>query len=310
MTATIMLAKPYTPRKLVFPVMVSEKLDGVPALIHITIKDLPGAWVGPTVHAPMKPVLKWTAQTRQAKPFPSIAGQCEAFGETLMNKGCKGTFVFVAEVTHTDADKPFKDVSGLCRQHEQCDELMLNVFDFYRPTDAGPDLMPFGKRIVLAAALVRSMHWCRMIPQCLCGDEFELARALTVAKMQRSNGFIPEGAVIRNCNDKWQAGKRGWGYQKVVEDPTTEVWITDFEEAISQDGEPLGMVGRLNGDWQGQRIGVGPGKLTHDDRRTLWINGCVPMWATVKYKRDPSYEKLRQPTFQHWRPDYTPEGET
>jgi len=225
-----------------------------------------------------------------------------------MNKGCKGTFVFVAEVTHKDRDVPFKDVGGMCRQHTQCDDLILNVFDFYRPTLEGPDLMPFGKRILLADGLVRGMHWCKVIPQILCKDSIALANALTVIKATRSDGFVPEGAVIRNCNDKWIEGKRGWGYQKVVDDPTTEVWITDVEEATSKEGEPLGMVGRLNGDWNGKRIGVGPGKLTHDERKALWVMGWASggAWATVKYKRDPSYSSLRQPTFQNWRPDYVP----
>jgi hypothetical protein len=302
MTAVIMLAKPYTPAKLVYPVMVSEKLDGVPAKIHITIKE--------DIYPPSMLVSKrilWTVQTRQGKPYVSIHSQVGAFATKLMDQGCMGTFVFIAEVNHKDETLPFKDVSGHCRRQEQCDELVLNVFDFYRPTTEGPDTMPFGKRILLAATLVRDMFWCKMIRQILVRDAVELATALGTAKAARGE-FIPEGAVIRNCNERWLSGKRSWGYQKVVDDPTTEVWITDVEEATSETGEPLGMVGRLNGDWQGQRVGVGPGKLTHVERHSLWRYGsmdtrfCIPGWATVKYKRDPSYKALRQPTFQHWRP--------
>jgi len=212
MTATIMLAKGYEPSKLVFPVMVSEKLDGVPAKIYIGIRDMPGKFVGPTVQTPMEPMLRWSAQTRQGNPYPSIHAQCEALGESLMNMGCKGVFTFIAEVTHKDRTIPFKDAGGMCRAQKQCDDLILNIFDFYRPTEDGPDTLPFGKRILLAARLISplGMHWCRMIPQLMCADEFALARGLSITKAFRElDGFLPEGAIIRNCNDKWVEGKRG-----------------------------------------------------------------------------------------------------
>jgi len=312
MTATIMLAKPYTPNKLRFPVMVSEKLDGVPAKIHISINE--------GIYPPSSLVSKriiWTVQTRQGKPFVAIHLQVEALAEHLQDMGCIGTFVFVAEVTHQDHTMPFKDVSGYCRRQEQCDALRLNVFDFYRPTlvanEPAPDLLPFGKRIVLASGLVRGMFWCKMVHQILCKDAVDLAKALIAVKVMHKDGFIPEGAVIRSCHDKWEEGKRGWGYQKVVERPTTEVFITGFEEAVSKEGEPLGMVGRMNGHWMGHNIGVGPGKLTHFGRKQLWdlrnndLWWDTPRWATVSYKRDPSYNSLREPTFQHWRPDHEPE---
>ena len=305
MTATIMLAKGYEPNKLRFPVMASEKLDGVPAKIHISINE--------GIYPPSQLVSKriiWTVQTRQGKPFPAIHQQVAALAEHLQETGCIGTFVFVAEVTHADHIMPFKDVSGHCRRQEQCDELRLNVFDFYKPTLEGPDLLPFGKRIVLASALVRDMFWCKLVPQILCKDAVELAKALIAIKVMHKDGFIPEGAVIRSCHDKWEEGKRGWGYQKVVDDPTTEVWVTDFEEAISATGEPLGMVGRINAIWYdggpGTIQGVGPGKMTHPERKLIWQDQdkYVEQWATVKYKRDPSYTALRQPTFQHWRPEH------
>ncbi len=304
MTATIMLAKGYDPTKVKFPAMVSEKLDGVPAKIHVTVRE--------EIYPPATRVTKraiTTVQTRAGKPYVSIRAQVAALGNHLMELGCMGTFVFVAEVTHEDHTMPFKDVSGHCRRQEQHDSLRLNVFDFYRPTLEGPETMPFGKRILLAKHLVRDMFWCKMVPQILVKDAIELAEAL--ARMKQARGdFIPEGAIIRSCHDIWEEGKRGWGYQKVVDDPTTEVHIIGFEEAKSKDGEPLGMVGGLIGAYQGQTMGIGPGKLTHDERRELWLDWINPgrnfseEWATVKYKRDPSYNKLRQPTFQNWRPDY------
>jgi ATP-dependent DNA ligase len=240
----------------------------------------------------------------------SIHSQVAAFADKLVDQGCMGTFVFVTEVTHEDHTMPFKDVSGLCRAHHQCDELRLNVFDFYRPTPEGPDLMPFGKRIVLARSLVRGMFWCKLIPQILCRDAVLLAIALQTVKSARG-AFLPEGAVIRNCNERWHSGKRSWGYQKVVDDPTTEVIITSLECAVSgETGEYIDMVGGMRGLYKGEVIGIGPGKLTHAERHALWTQyleddrRCLGDWrCTVKYKRDDSYKMLRQPTFQHWRPE-------
>ncbi len=307
MTATIMLAKGYDLSRVKFPAMVSEKLDGVPAKIHITVRE--------GIYPPSPSISKralTTVQTRSGKPYISIRAQVAALGEHLMDMGCMGTFVFVAEVMHKDPSMPFKEVSGLCRRYEPCDDLILNVFDFYRPKPGAPDMLPFGKRVLLARHLVRDMFWCKMVPQILVRDYIELADALSRMKQARGD-FIPEGAIIRSCHDIWEEGKRGWGYQKVVHDPTTEVHIIGFEEAKSKDGEPLGMVGGLIGSYKGQTMGIGPGKLTHDERRELWLDWINPgrnfdeEWATVKYKRDPSYSKLRQPTFQNWRSDYEPD---
>ena len=304
MTATIMLAKGYDPAKIKFPAMVSEKLDGVPAKIHISVTS--GIYPPSTIPTERTVI---TAQTRQSKPFVSIRSQVAAFGDHLMRLGCLGTFVFVAEVTHKDHTMPFKDVSGHCRRQAPHDELVLNVFDFYKPTLEGPDPLPFGKRILLAQHLVRDMFWCKMIPQILVRDPVELASALSRMKMARGD-FIPEGAIIRSCHDIWEEGKRGWGYQKVVDDPTMELLVHSYEEAKSKDGEPLGMVGRINCYYKDEVIGVGPGKMTHAERTSewnfnsqrgqMWTDGVV---CTVKYKRDDSYSALRQPTFQHFRPE-------
>ncbi len=305
MTATIMLAKGYSPVRLQFPVMASEKLDGVPAKIHITINE--------GVYPPSSLVstrVVWTVQTRQAKPFVSIHSQVEALAEHLKDMNCKGTFVFIAEVTHKDKTMPFKTISGHCRRHEQNDDLRLNVFDFYRPTPEQPDTRPFGKRIMLVQPLVLGMFWCKMVPQILCRDAVELAHAIASLK-----STDPEGVVIRNCNDKWVEGKRGWGYQKLVERPTIELCVRNYECAVDKDGEFMGMVGRINCYYKDMIIGVGPGKMTHTERTEEWqknLGWDAPFadckrWCTVSYKRDPSYNKLREPTFQHWRPDYEPE---
>ena len=87
---------------------------------------------------------------------------------------------------------------------------------------------------------------------------------------------------------------------------------------MSKNSEPLGMVGSLIAMYKGKPVGVGPGKLSHEERRDLWKEYMAvvsryiitpPRIAQVKVKRDPSYSGLRQPTFQHWRDDQTEPNE-
>ena len=59
--------------------------------------------------------------------------------------------------------------------------------------------------------------------------------------------------------------------------------------------------------YKGTEIGIGPGRLTHDERTALWVHFQTGMlhkrMAQIKYKSDDSYDALRQPTFQFWRDD-------
>jgi ATP-dependent DNA ligase len=135
-----------------------------------------------------------------------------------------------------------------------------------------------------------------------------------------------EGAVMHSFGKPFQPGKRVWGTQRLKPNPTIDLRIIDFEEAVSQSGEPLGMVGRLNAELNRMQpiasnqkgeigrarcvttvVGVGPGALTHDQRKALWKLQKMGKWkptiAEVKYMTDESYAALRQPTFVRFRTD-------
>lgn len=106
--------------------------------------------------------------------------------------------------------------------------------------------------------------------------------------------------------------------------------VESFEEATANEtidgppkGTPLGRVGRINVVLRRQGrplaiVGVGPGKLTHDELKALWeaatpINPALTnnRWpgekycAEIKYMPDKSYDALRQPTIQRLRTDKT-----
>ena len=72
------------------------------------------------------------------------------------------------------------------------------------------------------------------------------------------------------------------------------------------------MVGTVVVERNGKTEGVGPGKLTHDERRDLWLRyttvgygGWQPRIAKIKYKggETANYKSLRQATFQCWHGD-------
>lgn len=290
MGGTIPLAKGYAPGKLKFPVYVSEKLDGVPVRIDID------PW-------------GWTAQTRQGEDMPSVRNQVNSLVSRLRMDIPYGSYpvTFVAEVTH-EIFTNFKDISGVVRRKEPQDDLILNIFDYFNWNGEFAQRLRNLKEV---GPYIES-HDVRLVRQHFVGCRDHLDEYLSRPMKEGQEGWI-----IRSHNAEFKPGTRHWDYQKYVVDPCVDLRITGFEEAVSATGEPLGMIGRIIADFHGQEIGVGPGKLSHDERRTLWMAYEQWRWsrtreaewptqiATVKYKRDPSYAALRQPTFQHWRPEKT-----
>lgn len=295
LTKHIQLAKPYTPNKLGDKVYMSEKLDGVPVRMDFRL-------VSST-----NDVLQEGMWTRQGE-YPV---SCEMLRRRVREKlvayfeargGIKfdATLTFVGEVTHEDYTD-FKDVSGVVRKQSVQTGLIFNAFDF---ADSRYPDMPFANREYVPKLMLTNEKYVRVIPQYSVHKKNIEAYAESV---QRPN---MEGLVIRDADDKWAPGKRTWGYQKYVPDPTIDIRLCSVQEAMSEDGRALGMAGRLNFWYNGEQIGVGPGRLSHEERRALWqemqhmlyVDGAGPM-ACIKYKRDDSYAALRQPTFQHWRHD-------
>lgn len=285
MTKTLQLAQSkFTPKKLPAMVLVSEKLDGVPIRMDFDIRDA---------------AVSVKARTRQDEHSYSTQFIQQLLAHKMMGRR-DAKLTLVGEVTH-ETYTDFKDISGVVRRQEPQTGLIYNIFDFYdeaRPDDG------FAQRIFAAGCLLKMQtQSIRFIPQSyIKREEIEdwFAHNLRPGA---------EGGIARDPDEKWQPGKRTWGYQKFVHDPTIDLWLHSVEEAKSEAGIPLGMVGRLNFWYKGGVIGVGPGKLTHVERYALWqLNDPVfeygkgPM-AAIQYKRDDSYEALRQPTFQHWRYD-------
>tara|TARA_Y100000296_G_scaffold66371_1_gene78379 strand:+ start:3405 stop:4298 length:894 start_codon:yes stop_codon:yes gene_type:complete len=290
--STIPLSKPYDAAKQEFPGFLSQKLDGVPVRIDIEFSN----------GAPM-----YAVQSRQAEAVPSVDEQVRHFISLLQETGTirNGKHTFVAEVTH-ETYKDFKDVSGVVRRQEQQEDLILNVFDYVNWDNPKLD---FGERVVLMTYVFSHFNSdiVKMIPQYSVG----LNDYNTVQEHLLDRWPNAEGLVYRAFKGQFEAGKRRWNYMKILNEPTIDLRIVGFEEAVDKYGQPKGMVGRLIARYKDTEIGVGPGKLTHAERKALWQKyGAVRGFgrgpdriAQIKYKKDDSYGALRQPTFQYWRDD-------
>ena len=294
MSAHLQLAKGYNPAKLGDKVFASVKLDGVPVRIDLRYDK---EWFVDSV------------LSRQGKPVPSTEFIVRNLRKAIQSALPSGLYwgkklTFVGEVTH-EHYKDFKDVSGIVRRQEPQTGLILNIFDFYDYSKCDYFAWRYNclKYIMDELAVMRFSD-VRVIRQ------YAISKKEIESFFDKTLYHTDEGGVIRDANDKWAPGKRTWGYQKYLIEPTIDLHITGFEEARDQHGEPMGMVGRVLASYQGRTIGVGPGKLTHNERMQLWVEYCNkgqhithPRIACIKYKKDPSYTDLRQPTFQHWRYD-------
>lgn len=310
---TIELAKNYDPKKSIFPAIAQRKWDGVPVrFMCIT----PG---------------KCIAVTRQGERITSIDHLIPIAEKAIRDAG--GCIIGELIVPGRD----FKEVSGLVRRKQASPELICKVFDgdldnlpkksyHMRVLEIAPVLMAHGDPRMQFTA---GRH---------VGSVEDVERYFEWLKVYHAEEI--EGVMFHDPTKPFQPGKRCWGMGRWKPQPVNTFKVVGFEEAISEAGAPLGMVGRVNIllrrkslpagtaeasdlDWEWDVrakcwqavVGVGPGKLSHADRKFLWtgqgesivlhvpFTELAEVYADIKHMPDPSYEALRQPTFQCFRPD-------
>jgi ATP-dependent DNA ligase len=313
--STIPLAKGFSEKHLSFPVIVSRKYDGVPVRIDITEDG-------------------WTTQTRQGKPMPSVETLVQEFVNEFTKYIDVRPVTLIGEVIQWDnPGADFKDTSGIVRrQYDQSDKLGIMLFDCQ-----AKHYEDYRERIWWMRQNIGGIEYGiqlhRRVSTVKCWYTGSMGQLLELQDELMRECPHWEGLIARNHDDPWSPGKRSWGYQKMLYEPTIDLRIVGVEEAIDKDGNPKGMAGRLVASYNGTEIGIGPGRLTHAERVELWEHyqreashcccgspvdhypdGHSPVSAAdyygfpnriaqIKYKEDDSYDALRQPTFQHWRDD-------
>lgn len=288
---TIELLKNWTPGKMTFPAGHTEKYDGVPLFIQKTGKYLVGF-------------------TRQGEVNTSVLAVGHGIREWL-DLVLEDKNWVVGEVWSSTL--PFQEISGYVRRKTIAPPLSLMVFDSDITNGSYRDWnfrrMAFEERVARQA--FDQSYICPVgVTQVDNAEE-----AMYQHKLLMERKPDAEGSVIHSFGKTFTPGKRCWGTQRIKDQPTVDVRCVSFEEATSADGEPLGMVGRINielnvirpdGKTEVVVSGCGPGSLTHAERREVWANQSKfkDKTAEVKYMRDDGYTSgLRQPTFVRWRFD-------
>ena len=282
---SIALAKHIDLDKMEFPAYLSIKYDGVP--VKLTVEMFHG-----TPH--------FKAVTRSHEIAHSVYRDMADFVEAndhlfLNNK----LYSFVFETMH-QTFTGFKDISGVVRRQTPQDGLMYNLFDFAVEGD-WPNPLTFEERIQFTTHFQYPEKFST-VHQLWYSDKESLQDALDNTEIADDQ----EGWIIRAANAMWKPGSRHWDYQKVVKEPTIDLWIVGAKEGK---GKFAGGAGKMIALYKGGTIGVGPGKQTAAERKkTLEMFDCglsVKRMAKIKHKPDEGYEALRQPTFQCWRDDKT-----
>lgn len=272
----MMLSKAFNEKKVQFPAYVSRKYDGVPVIF----------WQdnGVLYHA-----------TRQGKQLESIPHIIEGMKHWLKNQN-KHFNGFVACGELYVEGWPFKDISGKVRKQEPCDSLEFKIFElspYLDYTDFCVACLGSGGEYI--AELDYPISLVDQIP-CHTLEEIDM---LTKSYMKDSW----EGLIVRSGD--YEHGKRSWNSMKIKNEPTMDLKVVGFEEAISQEGEPKGMIGAFVCEYKDRTIKVGAGKTSHAERTQIHNESLLHVGRIieVKYMKDDSYDDLRQPTFQRWRDD-------
>lgn len=294
---TIELLKNYEPKKMQFPAYFGEKLDGVPVRIYGSVAQ------------PF-------ALTRQGEEVIGIDHIIEA-ARPMLKAGASITGELYIK------DVPFKDLSGMVRNHRDEPSLVLHVFD--ANLNPGHD-QTYDRRWQDFKQALWEQEVLNIGTTMLPIRPIFMITVNDAAQAEHEFDFLmqvapkAEGAVLHSKAKLFQPGKRCWGTQRMKPQPTIDLQVESYEEATDALGNGKKMVGRINVFYERQTagprdtvittknvIGIGPGALSHEDRRMLWreqeLSAAAPGIIEVKYMPDPTYDALRQPTFVRFRPD-------
>ena len=277
-----MLAKKFDIKHVKFPCVMLEKLDGVACRFD----RVNGAV---------------TAISRQNKPVPAAEFICSELDHVL----APGEHI-VGELYMRD--KSFKDISGAARRQEPQEDLQLYIYDCWFD-DSSRSGLGYNDRMKRLAANLQvasesfTFSKIKIIPvQYICHSPDMIREFIDAFSTVRPEA---EGLVLRNLDAPYEVNKRSWGMQKIKFRETVDLKVLAVHEAISKDGEPLGMIGRIVCEYKGAEIGVGPGSLTHRERADFFNNQdqFVNHIIEVEYMPDAEYTALREPRFKRMRDD-------
>lgn len=305
----MILAKNIDANKIPKYAAMSEKIDGVPGIFGRSKITM----------------------SRQGKPITSVKHI-----EDTIDKIVPRDVQIIGELHIPGA--PFKYSSGKIRKNEQNLDIHLGIWDVVLLKE--PDA-PYNKRMHYLDSIIDdlfddSLGKIDTIPvQNARFDNYDDAmhkikayyetlrepfkkRVIKFAPETPLSGVgEPEGVIIRDLYDVYRRG-RSWGLQRYVPKPTADLRVCALAEATAnkrmeflgdtfEKGEGLRAVGALWVNFNGTLVKVGPGNMTHKERRLFWLTPELLIGKIIKvqYKADPTYDALREPTYVCIRDDKT-----
>lgn len=257
-------------------------------------------------------------RSRSDKPFRGLADlEKRLNADWLINQriDLKGwTFETEAEAIDqgTGQALPCEHTNGILNRKDQVSpgRVRLSLFDAHngerRKLGHNERLeVPFDVMNVFRAMALQIATFKRL-PWCLATD---LERIETLYKCYRELGY--EGIVLSPAAKPYVSGKKvgaGWK-QKPVE--TYDGKATGFIEAVDEAGNPKGIVGSIEVEYEDGTTGIaGAGALTHDERRAIWLDQPAYTGRLLEVKAMEEFETggKRHPNFKLWRDDIEAKG--
>lgn len=271
--------------KLVFPMHVSEKLDGVMA-------DL---YRGKDGH--------YHIRTRQGKPIPSM----QWLVDSLENRPDDVLYLgehLIGELYHNyglPRVANFNKISGRIRQEqEQATEIEFRVFDYY---DEDYLDMPYEVRLGdLKEILSKNIDSTSTVPYIGVANSLqELVKIFGEYMKLCPNA---EGVVARPLFGEVSYYKvgRSYGFIKLVPKPTVDLAVNSIVEA---EGDMQGHAGKVMCTYNDKERPIGLSGLTHDIRKDMFINPdkYIGKIVEVKYKDITDAGVMRMPVVVRFRED-------
>lgn len=312
----IMLAKTYDETKVTFPAEVSIKLDGVAADFYKT----PNGWI---------------CQSRQGEPLLSVTHLIDCLNDEMDDDEYNGLHI-IGELTVMGVPE-FKTAAGIIRRKVEDKRIVLNIYDSYLPNtneyyearvERIEDMLVELGRFFEEDGNVHYRLFQR-VPVCgIAESHVDLDVHFDSIKGMMAQSPLFEGFMVRplrGIKSVYNVGKRSINMMRYKPKPTLDLRILSFEEATANKdieflgeefkaGDGLRAVGRIVCAYQGAKIGVGPGCLTHVERRELWTRYTTMLArgekfedkniiCEVEYMLDDAYAALRQPVFKRFRLD-------
>lgn len=270
-----------TDDKLVFPMHVSEKLDGVMADIY---KDYDG---------------DYHIRTRQGKPIPSMQWLVERLKACdLFDTGEHA----VGELYHDyglPRVKNFNKISGRIRQEqEQAYEIGFYMFDFYSE-----------ERDEIYQGRLNDLLWiwdkCEELQHVpFIGTVNNKQELVDMFERYMQEHPTAEGVVARPVEGTVSYYKvgRSYGFIKIVPKPTVDLAVNSIVEA---EGDMQGHAGKVMCTYNDKEIPIGLSGLTHDIRKDMFINPdkYIGKIVEVKYKDITDTGVMRMPVVVRFRED-------